>query len=114
MSVLNDGYGGFLILLLAGFFAHEPWRLLGLILSRDLSIESPVFVWVRAVSTALVAGLVTRLVLFPSGALVDVPLNHRLGAFAAGLACFFLLGRTLLAGTCGGVAALLAIRYALG
>jgi Branched-chain amino acid transport protein (AzlD) len=83
MTVLNDGYGGYLILLVIALTVHEPWRWLGLFLGRNVSIDGEVFRWVRAVATALVAGLVMRLIVFPAGALADIPITVRL---IAGLA----------------------------
>ena len=68
MSGLNDGFGGYLALLLIAALAHEPWRLMGLVIGQKLDPDGEIFKWVRAVSTALVAALVARIVLFPPGA----------------------------------------------
>ena len=106
MSFLSDGLGGFLTLVLAGFLATEVWRWLGLALGSRLDVAGAPFQWVRAVATALVAGLVTRMVLFPTGALVQVPLWIRLGAFAGGVSLYLLLRRNVAAGV-GAAAALL-------
>ena len=62
----------------------------------------------RAVALALVAGLVSRMVLFPAGALANVPTAIRLGAFAGGIALYFLARRNLAAGVVGGAALLMA------
>jgi hypothetical protein len=105
MSFLGDGFGGFLTLLLAGFLATEVWRWLGLAVGSRLDVSGTPFQWVRAVATALVSGLVTRMLFFPAGALVDVPLALRLGAFAGGVSLYFLLRRNVAAGV--GAAALL-------
>lgn len=107
MSFLSDGFGGYLTLLLAGFLATEVWRWLGLALGSRLDISGAPFQWVRTVATALVSGLVTRMLFFPAGALVEVPLPLRLGAFAGGVALYFLLRRNVGAGV--GAAALLLI-----
>lgn len=85
MSDLLQGPDALFILLMVALLAHEPFRWVGLRLARGLATDSEVFVWVRLVATALVAGLVTRLVLFPAGALGDVPLAVRVVAFFAGL-----------------------------
>jgi len=108
MSFVGDGFGGYLTLFLAGFLATEIWRWLGLLVGSRIHVAGAPFQWVRAVATALVAGLVTRMVLFPAGALVQVPLGVRLGAFACGVALYFLLRRNLAAGVGGGAALLLA------
>lgn len=98
MSFLGDGFGGYLTLLLAGVLATEVWRWLGLALGNRLDVAGAPFQWVRAVATALVAGLVTRMLFFPAGALVQVPLTLRLGAFAGGVSLYLLLRRNVAAG----------------
>ncbi|HWB45763.1 MAG TPA: AzlD domain-containing protein [Hyphomicrobiaceae bacterium] len=111
MSFLNDGYGGYLTLFLAGTLATEIWRWLGVIVGGRLDVAGAVFQWVRAVATALVAGLVTRMVLFPSGALVAVPLAVRLGAFVAGVGIYYVARRNLGAGVAGGAVLLMATQW---
>lgn len=93
-----QGEHAYLFLFLAGFCATQPWRYLGVFLSRDVSEDAEILLWVRAVSTALVAGLVTRMVLLPAGALAATPLELRLGAFALGLFVYFATKRSLAAG----------------
>lgn len=105
--------GGYLPFFLAGFLVSEPWRWAGALVGRRIDPESQVFAWVRAVSAAIVAGLVTRMLVFPSGALADVPLGLRTGALAVGIAVYVLLGRRLGLGIAAGVAALLAGRLIL-
>ncbi len=114
MTALNDGFGGYLVLTLAGFLAHEPWRWLGLVLGTRVPSESQYFIWVRAVATAIVAGLVMRIVLFPAGALADVALSVRLLAFAGGLVVFIALGRNLGAGVAASAVLLLIGQFAIG
>jgi hypothetical protein len=105
MHFLNDGFGGFLTLLLAGVLATEIWRWLGLAVGSRLDVSGAPFLWVRAVATALVSGLVTRMLFFPTGALIEVPLGLRLAAFAGGVSAYLLLRRNVGAGV--GTAALL-------
>jgi hypothetical protein len=106
MSFVRDGFGGFLTLALAGFLATEVWRWLGLAVGNRLDVAGAPFQWVRAVATALVAGLLTRMLLFPAGALAEVPLSMRLGAFAGGVLAYLLMRRNVAAGV-GAAAALL-------
>ena len=106
MSFLADGFGGYLTLIIAGVLATEVWRWLGLVVGSRLDVAGTAFQWVRAVATALVSGLVTRMVLFPAGALAEVPLWTRLGALAGGVSLYLLLRRNVVAGV-GAAAALL-------
>lgn len=112
MSALQDGYGGYLVLTLVGFLAHEPWRWLGLMLGRNLTADSEIFLWVRAVASALVAGLVFRVMLFPVGALAAVSLPVRGIAFLAGLAVFVATRRHMGYGVGAGALALVAAQWA--
>lgn len=100
-------------LLIAGTFATDVWRAAGVYLSRDLKPDSPVVQWVRDVSTALLAGLVARLLFFPSDPLSQVPLAIRLAAFASGVLVFFLSGRQLVLSLCYGLGVLLVVQWAL-
>ena len=102
----NLALNGYLALLLVGFLPSEIWRWLGVLLGRGLDEDSEIVLWVRAVATALVAGVVARIVLFPPGGLAGVPLEVRLGAIGCGLAGFFLLKRSPFAGLIVGEAAL--------
>jgi hypothetical protein len=97
MSTYGDGTWAAVILAIA-LLAHEPWRWLGLALGRNIDVDGALFRWVRAVATALVAGLVARLVLYPAGALAGVALPVRLLAFGAGIAAFYAVRRNLAIG----------------
>lgn len=103
----------FLYILVAGVLATGIWRMLGLFLAAGLAEDSPWVEWVKAVSTALVSGLIARVVIFPPGALADVSLAIRLGAFALGVAVYFLARRHLGLGVLSAAAALVAAHYAL-
>ena len=106
--------GTFLFIFVAGILATAVWRLLGLFLSSGLSEESAFLEWVKAVSTTLVAGLVARTVIFPPGALADIHLSTRVGAFALGVAVYFLSRRHLGLGILSAVSALILAQYTLG
>ncbi|MPZ56715.1 MAG: AzlD domain-containing protein [Rhizobiales bacterium] len=104
----------YLGLVLVGFLPSEIWRWLGVLLGRSLDEDSEIVLWVRAVATALVAGVIARIVLFPPGGLAGVPLEIRLGAIGCGLAAFFLLRRSPFGGLIVGEAALVIGAIAAG
>jgi hypothetical protein len=97
----------YLALLLVGFLPNEIWRWLGLVLGRGLDEDSEIIIWVRAVATAILAGVIAKLTLLAPGALAIVPLPVRLGAVAVGLAVFLSMRRSVMAGVLAGEAALL-------
>ena len=112
MTFLQDGFGGYLTLALAGVLANECWRWLGVAVGGRLDLDGRPFLWVRVVALALVAGLVSRMILFPAGALAGVPLAIRVGAFAGGIALYYLARRNLAAGVVGGALLLMAAQFA--
>jgi hypothetical protein len=67
----------YLALILVGFLPNEIWRVLGLLLARGLSEDSEIVVWSRAMATAILAGVIAKLILFPGGALATIPLRAR-------------------------------------
>jgi hypothetical protein len=97
----------YILLLLVGFLPNEIWRWLGIVLARGLDESAPVVVWVRAVATAVLGGVIARIVLVPPGALASVPTAVRLAALAFGFAGFLFVRRSPFAGILIGEAALL-------
>jgi branched-subunit amino acid transport protein len=90
------------LLLLIGFLPNEIWRMLGLVVARGVEEDSEFFAWARAVAVAVLAGVIAKIILFPPGALADVPVSVRLGAIACGLVAFLAVGRSVLAGVAVG------------
>jgi hypothetical protein len=104
----------YLLLVLVGFLPNEIWRVLGLIMARGLNEESEIVLWARAVATAILAGVIAKLILFPSGELTAIPLAVRVGAAACGFAAFFAVRRSMLAGVVVAEAVLLLGGYLSG
>ena len=98
----------YLFVLVAGVLATEVWRWAGVAFGGGLREDSPLIGWIRAVATALIAGVVAQLLLEPSGSLATTPALLRVGAAAAGLAAYLLLRGNLLLGLAVGEAVLLA------
>jgi branched-subunit amino acid transport protein len=97
----------YLVLIAAGFLPNEVWRMLGIVVAHGLDEGSQLVIWVRAVATGLLAGVVAKIVLFPPGGLADVRLTVRLAAIAIGFAAFLLMRRSVLAGVLVGEAVLI-------
>src|SRR4029453_15774301 len=103
-----------LVLVLAGFLPNEVWRMAGLWFGAGVDEGSEVLVWVRAVATAILAGVIAQILMQPPGALADVPDLLRYGAVAAGFAVFMLTRRSIFAGVVCGEIVLLAGKWWLG
>jgi branched-subunit amino acid transport protein len=101
----------YLVLILVGFLPSEMWRALGVVVSRGLDDRSEIIVWVRAVATTLLAAVVMKLLLMPTGALAAAPLSARFGAVLVGIAVYFLARRSVIAGVIAGELILIFITY---
>ncbi len=104
----------YLILLLVGFLPNEVWRMLGLVLARGLNENSQIVLWSRAVATAILTGVVARLIVFAPSDLATVPLLIRAGAAVCGFAAFLAIRRSVFAGVVTGEAVLVAGAFLLG
>jgi Branched-chain amino acid transport protein (AzlD) len=97
----------YLALLLVGFLPNEIWRLLGLVLARGLNEDSEIVIWSRAVATAILAGVIAKLILYSTGALATIPLPVRVAAAVCGFLAFLVMRRSVFAGVAVGEAVLL-------
>jgi hypothetical protein len=113
MSFLSDWWP-YLFLVAVGFLPNEVWRMLGIVASRGIDENSELIIWVRAVATATLTGVVSKIVVFAPGALGTVPLWVRLVAVAAGIAAFFIMRRSVFASLATAVLAMLAGIWATG
>jgi hypothetical protein len=112
MSALGD-LAPYALLILVGFLPNEAWRVLGLVLARGLDEGSQIIVFARAVATAILTGVVGKLVIFAPGALASVPVGVRLGAIALGVVAF-LASRSVFAGVATATAAIIAGALMIG
>jgi hypothetical protein len=101
------GLWPYLVLILVGFLPNEIWRAFGLVLARGLNENSEIVMWSRAVATAILAGVIAKLIVFSTGALAGIPLWVRIAAAACGFVAFLAARRSVFAGVAAGEAALL-------
>jgi len=94
--------------------ATYMWRGLGVLLSGRVRTDSEVFTWVGCVAYAMVAALMSRLVLLPEGALAATPLYERLAACAAALLVYYGGRRNLFTGIVSGFAVIVALEWLRG
>jgi hypothetical protein len=109
-ATLQD-LGPVLALILFGFLPNEVWRLVGLMLVHGLDEKSQIIVWVRAVATAMLAGVLAQLILSTSGALSSIPVTVRIGAAVLGFAAYLIAKRSVFAGVLAGEAAVMLGTY---
>ncbi|MGF6309827.1 branched-subunit amino acid transport protein [Bradyrhizobium sp. i1.8.4] len=114
MSTFIGDWHALAILFVAGVIPNQIWRMLGLWFGGGIDENSELLVWVRAVATAILAGIIAQIVVQPPGALASVPDWLRYGAVAAGFVVFMLARKSIFAGVIAGEIVMLAGKYWLG
>jgi branched-subunit amino acid transport protein len=99
------------VLVLACAAVTYLWRGLGLLLSGKVRPESEVFTWVGCVAYAMVAGLMARIILLPSGPLAETLLVERLLACAAALAAYYAARKNMFVGIVAGFGVIVGLGY---
>lgn len=116
-DLLRDFVGDWhalVVLLLAGVIPNQVWRMLGLWLGAGLDEGSDLLMWVKAVATAILAGVIAEILVHPPGALASVPDVLRYGALVVGFIVFMLTRRSIFAGVVSGEVVMLAGKWWLG
>ncbi|MCP1832553.1 MULTISPECIES: AzlD domain-containing protein [Bradyrhizobium] len=114
MSTFIGDWHALAILFVAGVIPNQIWRMLGLWFGGGIDENSELLVWVRAVATAILAGIIAQIVVQPPGALASVPDWLRYGAVAAGFVVFMLARKSIFAGVIAGEIVMIAGKYWLG
>ena len=83
------------------------WRAAGALAAGKISAESSLFRLASCVSLAMVAALIVRMILYPTGATAESPMLFRLLAAASGLAVFAISKRNVAAGSWTSVAVII-------
>ncbi len=95
---LPEWWWPYLFILMAGWLPTDIWRWIGILIGGRVREDSEALIIVRAVATALVAGVIAQLILYPSGSLAESSMILRIGAAAAGFAAYLCLGRRVIVG----------------
>ncbi|MBD8890105.1 AzlD domain-containing protein [Roseibium litorale] len=97
----------YVMIIVAGWIATDMWRWLGVLAGGGLREDSELLIWVRSVATALVAGVIAKLILFPSGVLAETPMWLRIFAAACGFSAFLAARQKVIIGVLTGEAVLI-------
>jgi Branched-chain amino acid transport protein (AzlD) len=114
LSQFLGDWHALLILLVAGVIPNQIWRMLGLWFGGGIDEGSERLIWVRAVATAVLAGVIAQILVQPPGALASVPGWLRYTAVAAGCVVFAMTRWSIFAGVLGGELVMLAGKWWLG
>ncbi|MGU3398767.1 AzlD domain-containing protein [Brucellaceae bacterium D45D] len=97
-SSYSDWWWPFVFILLAGAVPTYFFRVMGVVVGARVREDSQALVLVRCIATALVAGVIAQLILYPNGALADSPLWLRVGSASAGFVAYLVAGKRLVVG----------------
>lgn len=101
------------LLLAACGAATYLWRGPGVLLSAGIDPRSRGFTWVACVAYAIIAGVVSRMLVMPTGELAGITIAERIVGSGAALAAYFwLTRRNLFVGIFAGALALWVLRIA--
>lgn len=106
MTELGTG----LLLISIGILATEPWRWLGVSLSKGFNESSEIIKLARAISTALIAALVIRLLVSSPGDLANIPLIDKIITMIVAL-LIYIYRRDLLLAIFGSVIAFILLSW---
>jgi branched-subunit amino acid transport protein len=102
------------ILLAVCSLATYLWRGSGVLLSAGIDPRGEAFTWIACVAYAIIAGVVSRMLLMPTGVLAETTLPERaIGSAAALTAYFWLTKRNLFIGVAAGAIALWLVKIVL-
>ncbi|MBB4197594.1 hypothetical protein CCR94_13320 [Rhodoblastus sphagnicola] len=96
----------YLAVIVLGFLPSEVWRWLSVVIAHKIDEQSELFRLVRCIATALLVGVVLKIVATPPRELAAVPLLARGGAFAFAATAFFAFRRSVFAAIFAGEAAI--------
>jgi len=111
MSDFIGNWHALVVLVLAGVIPNQVWRMLGLWLGSGLDEGSDLLMWVKAVATSILAGVIAQILVQPPGALAGVPAALRYGALGVGFVAFMLTRRSIFAGVAAGEIVMLAGKW---
>ena len=92
---MTDLSSNIILVILVTSFATYLSRFLGVASSEKMDIRSKIFKWFNCIAYAILAALIARMVVFPSGVLSESPLIIRLLVILFSIAIFLLAKKNL-------------------
>jgi len=99
------------IFFLSAVLATYVWRFTAVMISQRIEANHPIFEWFTCLAYGIIAALVARTLILPSGLLALVPLWYRLIPMALAFLGFYLLGKRLWVGIVFGETGLIALMW---
>ncbi len=81
----------------AGAIATFMWRFAGIAIAKHVDPDSALMVWVNAAAHAMVAGVMSIVLVYPVGSLATTETEYRLASFAVALIVMLIFRKLALA-----------------
>lgn len=81
----------YLLIFLLACLPTIIWRFLGVFLAEKISTDGEILIWVKAVATALIAALVMRIIIAPTGLLAETALSSRVIALSVAVITYAIM-----------------------
>ena len=92
---MSEMSSNIILVILVTSFATYLSRFLGVISSEKINATSKIFRWVNCIAYSILAALITRMVIFPAGALEEAELWVRLIVVILSIILFFFSKKNL-------------------
>ena len=99
------------IVFISAIFATYIWRFAGVMISHRLEANDAVFEWFTCLAYGIIASLVARTLIIPSGLMAGVPLWQRLIPMLFAFIGFYLFGKRLIVGIVFGETAFILLLF---
>ena len=99
------------IFFLSAVLATYVWRFAAVMISHRIEANHPIFEWFTCLAYGIIAALVARTLILPSGLLELVSIWYRLIAMALAFLGFYLLGKRLWVGIIFGETVLIVLLW---
>ena len=86
------------VFLISAIFATYIWRFAGVIISHRIEANHPAFEWFSCLAYGIIASLVARTLIIPTGLMAEVSLWQRLIPMLFAFIGFYMFGKRLLVG----------------
>ena len=99
------------IVLISAIFATYIWRFAGVMISHRIEANHPAFEWFTCLAYGIIASLVARTLIIPSGLMAEVLLWQRLIPILIAFIGFYMFGKRLLVGIVFGETAFILLLF---
>jgi branched-subunit amino acid transport protein len=99
--------------ILVASIATYACRAFGVFSSKNLSVDSPIFHWIKCISVGIISAVIAKIILFPVGLLSETTSISRIVSTLVAIAVYFLFKKNVLLSVFVSTATFLLINFYL-